>query len=233
MKKLSSLSLIAALVCSLHAAETGAKSEVREAIRALGRQSSYSWTSTPKAEAAGAASRQGPTEGKTEKDGYTHFKLVVGENAVEAAFKGGKSAIKAENDWESAEELQGDRQWVAGRLKTFKAPVAEADELLDKTALLRKEPGGLYAGDLTPGGVTELIKVRSRTAGQTDGPRNTKGSVKFWVKDGSLIKYEFNLQGKVMGQDLQEHDINRTTTVVIKDVGSTKVQVPEAAKKKF
>jgi len=56
--------------------------------------------------------------------------------------------------------------------------------------------------------------------------------VKFWLKDGELTKYEFNVKGTVSfnGNDI---DQDRTSTVVIKDVGSTKVTVPEEAKKKL
>ena len=52
------------------------------------------------------------------------------------------------------------------------------------------------------------------------------------VKDGTLTKYEFKVKGKMSfnGNDI---DQDRTTTVVIKDVGTTKVTVPEEAKKKL
>ncbi|MBC8002999.1 MAG: hypothetical protein H7X97_10475 [Opitutaceae bacterium] len=63
-------------------------------------------------------------------------------------------------------------------------------------------------------------------------PENAKGSVKFWVKDGSLAKYEYNVQG-TMSFGGNSIEINRTTTVEIKDVGTTKVEVPEEAKKKL
>jgi hypothetical protein len=232
MKKLFLYVWMSTLACSLRAADSPSVSAIRNAIQSLDNQSSYTWTSIPKSELPGASS-QGPTEGKTEKGGFTYFKLKVGENTVEAAFKGAKSAIKGESTWESSDELKGDREWIARRLQTFNAPVAEAVELLSKATMLKPEKAGLYSGDLTPEGVKGLMSARSRTAGQADGPRNTKGWIKFWIKDGTLVRYEYNLQGKVMGQDLQEHDINRTTTVEIKDVGSTKVNVPDEAKKKL
>ena len=52
------------------------------------------------------------------------------------------------------------------------------------------------------------------------------------VKDGALVKYEFHVTGTVSfnGNDF---DSDRDTTVEIKDVGATKVEVPEAAKKKL
>ena len=66
------------------------------------------------------------------------------------------------------------------------------------------------------------------------GPEITgaKGSVKFWIKDGNLVRYEYNLKGSMdmMGNPI---DINRTTGVEIKDVGATKIVVPDDAKKKM
>jgi hypothetical protein len=56
--------------------------------------------------------------------------------------------------------------------------------------------------------------------------------VKFWLKDGVLSKYEFKVTGKVDFNG-NEVDVDRATTTEIKDVGTTKVNVPEAAKKKL
>ena len=56
--------------------------------------------------------------------------------------------------------------------------------------------------------------------------------MKFWLKDGLLTKYEFNVKG-TMSFNGNEFDNDRTTTVEIKNVGSTKVEVPEEAKKKL
>jgi hypothetical protein len=61
---------------------------------------------------------------------------------------------------------------------------------------------------------------------------NPSGSVKFWLKDGVLVKYEFKVKGKISfnGNDF---DVDRDSTVEIKDVGSTKIDVPADAKKKM
>jgi hypothetical protein len=56
--------------------------------------------------------------------------------------------------------------------------------------------------------------------------------VKLWVKDGLLSKYEVKVQGKVSFNG-NDRDVDRTTTIEIKDIGSTKVQVPDDAKKKL
>lgn len=61
---------------------------------------------------------------------------------------------------------------------------------------------------------------------------NPKGNAKFWVKDGVLSKYEFHVEGTVTFNG-NDREMNRTTTVEIKDVGTTQVQVPDEAKKKL
>ncbi len=59
-----------------------------------------------------------------------------------------------------------------------------------------------------------------------------KGSVKFWVKDGVLSKYEVKVQGKVSFNG-NDRDIDRTTKIEIKDVGTTQIEVPDDAKQKL
>jgi hypothetical protein len=59
-----------------------------------------------------------------------------------------------------------------------------------------------------------------------------KGWVKFWLKDGQLVKYEFKLAGK-MDFGGNDFDVDRDTTIVINDVGNTKIEVPADAKKKL
>jgi hypothetical protein len=54
----------------------------------------------------------------------------------------------------------------------------------------------------------------------------------FWLKDGRIVKYEYNVQGTVNfnGNDVE---VNRTSTIEIKDLGTTKVNLPEEANKKL
>ena len=117
------------------------------------------------------------------------------------------------------------------RLKAFKAPAVEAGELLEKVKEVKKSDGGLYAGDLTTEGAKALM-TRGRRGG--DGPADAKGTAKFWIKDGTLTKFEFNVQGTITRGDTNEEiKSNRTTTTEIKEVGSTKIAVPPEVKKKL
>lgn len=216
-------------VCSAFAAEP--KGDVIAAAKKLGSKPNYSWVSTPKVESGGNAGA-GAAEGKTEKDGYTVVSLTVGNTDVEMAFKGDKSAIKRDEDWKSADELEGSSAWIARRLKAFKTPAAEAEDLAGKTTNLKKGETGIYSGDLAEEAVKEIFgRVRRR---EGDAPEGAKGSAKFWIKDGMLSKYQYNVQAKItVGADKREVEVDRTTTVEIKDVGTTTVKVSEEAKKKL
>jgi len=165
---------------------------------------------------------------------------------------GAKGAIKTATTWQSFEEASappadnGDgggfpgfnpNSMAVNNARNTKAPAVEAKDLLGliNTVTLAD---GVYSGALTEAGakvrLTPQMPAGMGGMGGGDGPEVTgaKGSVKFWIKDGVLVKYEYNLQGAMdmMGNAI---DINRTTGVEIKDVGTTKIVVPDDAKKKM
>jgi hypothetical protein len=221
--------IIALTAASLVAAESSPKDDVSNAAKALGEKASYSWKTTV---AVPAESRfhPGPTEGKTEKDGATRVKMTFGDNTTEFVMQGGKSAVHTEDGgWQSLSELddQGPGRFLGGMIRNFRAPAAQASELAAQAKELKKD-GDVYSADLTDEGAKALLQFRGGNATVSDA----KGSVKFWVKDGILTKYEFKVAGKVSFNG-NDRDVDRTTTVEIKDVGATKVEVPDDAKKKL
>jgi len=206
------------------------KTELSEAIASLGAQSGYAWTSTPATEGSKSAARQGAVEGKTEKGGSTRIKSSSGDTAYEVGFKGEKIVVNYNGDWLSTAEI-GENVSAVQRLKAFKKPVEEAGELLKKTGSLKKESDGLYAGTLEPEAARDLFRLLGRRAALAE---EAKGSVKYWVKDGRLSKYEFVVEGRITsGEEKKEVDLRRTTTVEIQEVGATKVIFPDEAKKKL
>ncbi len=216
----------------LFAADGDAKAEVKAAAKKVG--SNYSWTSTPKMEGGGGGGnfRPGPTDGQT-ADGVIHLKSTFGDRTMESVAKGEKVAFKGEDGWETADDQsQGPGQFIARRMKTYKAPAIEAADLADKAKSL-KNADGVISGDLTEEGAKELLSFGRRPNADRPAAKDAKGSVKFWVKDGALTKYEYNVQGKVTGRDDAEVSVNRTTTVEIKDVGNTKLTLSDEAKKKL
>jgi hypothetical protein len=217
---------------SLLAAESDSSEAVKSAAAKLAQQPSYSWKT-----ATSFGNFDSTTEGKALKDGVVGLKMTFGDNTTEAFLKDGKGAIKApDQDWQSMAQLAkstepGPGMFLVRRLQNFKAPAAEAADLAGKTKELKKD-GEVYASDLTEAGAKELLSFGGRRNANAPEPKNSKGSVKFWVKDGVLAKYELKLQGTINFNG-EDRDMDRTTTVEIKDVGATKVDVPDAAKEKL
>jgi len=233
MKKQIVTMALAAFAGSLLAADTTGKDEVINAAKKLGEKPNYSWKTTVVVPES-AQFKPGPTDGKTEKDGFTHVKMSFGGNTTELVKKGDKAVFtNRDGDWQTpadAEGEQGPGRFMAGMARNFKAPAAQAVEIAEATKGLKKD-GDMYSGDLTEEGAKNLMRFRR---GGTDGPTisDAKGSAKFWLKEGVLLKLEFKVTGSMNfnGNDIE---VDRTTTVEIKDIGSTKVDVPEGAKKKL
>ena len=206
------------------------KDDVVSAAKALADKANYSWKTTV-AVTEGSRFRPGPTEGKTEKDGVTHLKTTFGENTSDSYIKGDKAAASGPDGWQSLadmENAEGPGRFFAGMLKGFKAPAAQAQELANGAKELKKD-GDAIAGELTEEAAKPLLTFRRGGGASVSG---AKGSVKFWTKDGVLSKMEYKVSGKVTF-DGNDRDVERTTTTEIKDIGTTKVEVPDEAKKKL
>ena len=227
-----SSTLLAAV--SLMAAD---KDDVVAAAQKLAAADNYSWTTTTE----GGQNAQAPSHGKTQKDGLAWIEMTRGDNTMEAYVKGGKGALKTEDGWQALDLAAapapggggGGGRGMAMRLRNFKAPAAQADDIISKAKDLAKSADA-YAGDLTEEGAKGLLTMGGgrRGGGAAPAVSNAKGSVKFWIKDGALTKFQIKVSGTVSrnGNDM---DIDRTTTVEIKDVGTTKITVPDEAKSKL
>jgi hypothetical protein len=113
------------LVGSLFAADSP-KDEVTAAAKALADKANYSWKQTVTVP-EGSRFRPGPTEGKTEKNGFTHVMMSFGDNKTEAVLKGEKAAVtNREGDWQSVSDLgdEGPGRFLGAMLRNFKAPAA-------------------------------------------------------------------------------------------------------------
>ena len=226
--------MAASLTLSLGAAGSSPKEDITGAAKALAEKANYSWRMTTVVP-EDSQFRPGPWDGKAEKDGLTHVTLSFGDNTSQFVVKGDKGAATTQDGgWQSLAEMEsgeGMVRFFGMMIRNFKAPAAQATQLASYAKELKKE-GDVYSSDLTEEGVKVLLTWRPQSGG--DGPKVTgaQGSVKFWLKDGALTKYEFKLKGKVSFNE-NEWDNDRTTTVEIKDVGTTKLSVPEEAKKKL
>lgn len=226
--------MAAVLTLSFSAAGSSPKEDITSAAKALVEKANYSWRMTTVVPESGPF-RPGPWDGKIEKDGLTHVTLSFGENTSQFVLKGDKAAASSpDGNWQSLTEMEngeGPGRFFGMLIRNFKAPAAQAAQLASYAKELKKD-GELYSSDLTEEGAKVLLTWRPQSGG--DGPKvsGAQGSVKFWLKDGALTKYEFKLKGTVSfnGNDFEN---DRTTTVEIKDVGTTKMNIPEEAKKKL
>jgi len=240
MKKNLLLGIFTLVAGSLIAADSSPKDTVISAATALGGEANYSWHSAVASPGGGGRRFNGPTDGKTEKGGYTWISMVRGDNTTLAVFKGTNGAINTpDNGWQSFAEASADNgggfnpaTFLVRTLQNYKTPDLQAATLANSAADLKADTNGI-SGNLTEDGAKAMLTFGRPGAG-ANAPTvaNPKGSVMFWVTDGKLVKYQFHVSGTVTFNG-NDRDVDRTTTVEIKDVGTTKIEVPDDAKKKL
>ena len=226
MKKKMLGCAVTLLAGSLIAADSTPKEDVIAAARKLGEQASYSWKQTVVVP-EDAPFKPSPSEGKTVKGGVTYFTFSFGDNSTQIYLKGTNSAVSdPDGGWQSASELEGDEgpgRFMSFLVRDFKTPAAQAGELAG-TAKELKSDEGVISGEMTTDAARSQFKF-----GTVTGP---KGSVKFWLKDGQITKYQLKIVGKAEFNG-NEMDVDRDTTIEITDVGTTKIEVPADAQKKL
>jgi hypothetical protein len=227
-----------ALVAGSSLAIGAAQDDVKAAAQKLSDASSYSWKTTVE---GGGNRGGGASEGKTEKEGYTMVTLTRGDNTTVVVGKGDKIAVKTEDGWKTREELASDNNGGnGGRNPALRAagavrnlPAKTAEELANDAKELTAS-GDAISGPLSEEGAKKAMTGGRRGGNNANAPEisDAKGDVKFMVKDGVLTGYELHVTGKISFNG-NDRDVDRTTKVEISDVGSTKIEVPDDAKKKI
>jgi hypothetical protein len=209
----------------------------------------YSCTITVKVEGGGGGGGGGegrapqPVEIQIKADAPWHLK----SGEIEAYKKGDALAVKEGDAWKllgrpqrPAEGEQPDRKAMAAQmLRGVRAPHELLKDL--KSASFKEvkredgEGGRIFSGELTAEGVKPFMMGNRRRGGGGDqaAPAGT-GTAKIWVNgDGVVTKYEVNVESKRKNRDGEEVTTKSTRTVEIKDVGSTKYDLPEGVAKVF
>ncbi len=237
MKIILSTTLVS--LCSVVACFAGPKEDVKAAADKLLNAANYTWVT--KAEWAGGNFTPPTITGKVEKGGFAVVSQEREGNVSLAVLKGEKGVAKTDAGWQTAEEIRAAAQggggggggFMRGALLRIRPAAEEAGRIAEKVKEL-KAADGVVSGDLTEEGAKELLSFRgARPGGQGPEIKGAKGSVKYWIKDGQLAKMELSLAGSMTGRDGEERNVGRTTTYEFKDVGTTKVEAPEDAKKKL
>lgn len=220
--------LLAGTTLAAHAAP---KDDVLAGVKQL-EGKSYTWVTT---NASGGGPFSGSSTGKAGADGLVVVAMTVFDNTLEIVKQGAKAAIKGEAGWQSQAELAGEEgpgRFMAMMADGIQAPAAEARGLIEKVSEV-KLVDGAYATTFSADAAKSLAMPFRPPAGM-EGPAvsDAKASVKFWLKDGALAKYELTTSAK-MTFNGEDRDLGRTVTVEIKDVGTAKVEVADAAKAKL
>jgi hypothetical protein len=223
--------LVSALtLCAIASLRADPKSDLQAAAKKLADAPSYSWVA--KTEIEGGQYTPAPVLGKAEKGGYAVLTTEREGTVTTAVHHGTAAVVKTDDGWKTSEELQGGggggRGMRGGNLLRAKRPDAELASLAEKVKELRASDGAI-SGDLTEAGAKELMTFGR---GGQNGPKNAKGSIKVWLKEGAVAKMEVKTSG-TMSRNGEDRDFASTRTVEIKDVGTTKLEVPEDAKKKL
>jgi hypothetical protein len=233
--------MFGAVICMAgFALAADASEDVTNATKKLNDASNYSWKQSTE-NAGGGGFGAGTQTGKTEKDGYTVINMTMGDNDVQAVIKGNKGVLKTEDGWKTGEELadeQGPARFMSRILQSYKLPGAQAADTASKLKDLKQQEDA-YVADVSGKDANDLVMPFrfGRRGGGGDNAQapeisNAKATVKFWVKDGVLTKYQIHAVGTISFNG-NDRDIDRTTTVEFSDVGNTKVEVPDDAKKKL
>jgi hypothetical protein len=230
---MKSLLLTAAVLSAALSLRADPKSDLQAAAKKLSEAPNYTWTS--KTEIQGGQFTPPTITGKAEKGGFAVLTSEREGNVTTAVQHGTAGTVKTDDGWKTADELSqaaggggGGRGMRGGNLLRTRRPDAELATLADKVKELKAVDGSI-GGDLTEESVKEWMTFGR---GGQNAPKNAKGSVKVWLKEGSVAKVEVKTSGTI-NRNGEDVDMASTRTVEIKEVGTTKVEVPDDAKKKL
>ena len=242
MKPFRTLSLlIATLLVGSVSALADVAEDVKSAASKLADAANYSWTATTEIE--GGQWTPAPVKGKAIKGGAAVITSERDGTTTTAVLQGTNGVASTDEGWKTAEELRaaagaggggGNRGGMrAGALLRNPLPAASLTKLVEKSKDLKAGGAGVIAGVLSDEGAKEfaLMGRGGRPGGQTPPePKNAKGSVQFWLKEGQVQKIRLKVSA-TMTVNGEDRDMVRTTTWEIRDVGTTTVEVPAEAKK--
>ena len=235
MKNALIIGLIGLLAPTLIAAESDPQAKVASATRQLGDKPNYGWTTTIRDGGVNPVQHP-PIVGKTDKGGLVYLRFMNGTTPSEVYMNGQKGTVSGPTGWRTFDEIAKPGGFAAGlvrMLRSWKAPVPEATDLLGKVKDV-KEVEGVLSGELKADAAKEFLEFVAPTFQGQEPPRiaDPDGTVRFWIQDGMLKKYEFSVHGRIIRGE-QESQASRTTQVEIKNIGTTKLDVPEEAKQKL
>lgn len=223
--------------------------DLAAAARKLAAAPNYAWTATT--EIANAPFPAMPLEGVAEKGGFTVTTRTFNGNTAQTVRKG--TAVVMQNrdgEWMTMEEMRapfaggapggaggqrgGGRGGLGGGMLGGAGNPAEIVAALAARIKDLKVADGALVATASGDDAAALLAPAGGRGGQAPaGPKVSSVTLKFWLKDGALAKYSTHTVGTFTMPNGDEREVDSTTTVEVKNVGTAQVEVPAAAKKKF
>jgi len=182
------------------------KETLKAAAHHLAELGNYTWRATLNRsdESVELAERAlfGPAEGFQEKEGFVRIQ-TKDETPLDVVLRGGKMAVRLEDGWVSEHEMetQGKRHSRAlafvRSLKAVPRPAAEAQDLLKHAKEVKSPSEGYFVSTLAPDAAKELLHRSVKTTGRAPKISEAAGQLSFWVRGGTLVKYEVQLRGEL------------------------------------
>lgn len=238
-----------ALASGLAARAAGAPdalTSLSQASKALAELPNYSWSLNIIIE--GMPFSPGIIYGKTQKGGYAHLKTEINGQILETAIKDYRKAITTPSGWVAAREFKtpmpkdnskpDPAAMVAQLLLDLQSPDLETEKMLGKIKTVKPGKDGCLVAEVAEDVAREVMAPNRQMPGistKPPPPKSAKSVIRFWIKDGLLVKSEIEVKLIVIGQpgkkDRLERKITKHITTEIKDIGKTTVLVPEDAKR--
>lgn len=221
----------------------GPKEDAQAALKKLKDAPNYSWTAKSSTEGGARTMPSTLLTGKAEKGGFAHLSQSTDNDPIEVVLKGDKGVLKTSEGWKAAADLpqpQGGgggqdpavrATMIGRRLLQTKLPADDLAAHLEKASDIQAADGAV-SGKLSPDSAKELLSFGRGRRGAFE-PKDASGTLKYWIKEGSVTKAEVQVSGKIAGRDGNEFDLKRSTVIEFKDVGATQVSIPDDAKKKL
>jgi len=185
---------------------------------------------------------------QTEKDGYTHSSTDLGGNTIESYAKGDKSVMKnMDGVWQTPEEIAaanggGGRRGRGGFGGPQVAPAVQLSGWADKLTNIAAGDGGVITAEVDADTAKTLAAAggRGRRGGGGGGGappappviKDAKATITFTIADGNIAKYDVHVTGTRTVND-EDQPIDTTTSTEVKEVGTTKIDVPDEVKAKL
>ncbi len=149
------------------------KDDVTTAAAALGNAANYTWQTTVDM-GADSPFQMGPTDGKTEKDGFATVSMSMMDNTSTVVLKGTNVVVKGDSGWQTAAEATQDAGGGGGfggnpgmfavrQAENLKLPAVEAASLAASASDLKAD-GDKITGALTTDGAKGLMAFGGRRA---------------------------------------------------------------------